>query len=110
MAYNFPGNVRELQSIVLDAVSCTDGDVLNTERLQNNIGKIPKPNNPVSSIGKKLIFGEELPTLKEICEELTLEAMRRNDSNQALAASVLGISRQALNKRLNKIKHNNGNS
>ncbi len=110
MAYNFPGNVRELQSIVLDAVSCTDGDVLNAERLQNHIGKIPKPNNPVSPIGKKLIFGEELPTLKEICEELTLEAMRRNDSNQALAASVLGISRQALNKRLNKIKHNNGNS
>jgi DNA-binding NtrC family response regulator len=51
-------------------------------------------------------FPERLPTLKEAEEELIealiTEALRRADGNQGVAAGLLSISRQALNKRLRR--------
>ncbi|NDV26030.1 sigma-54 dependent transcriptional regulator [Desulfovibrio sp. JC010] len=113
MGYDFPGNVRELQFMVMDAVSCTEGTVLNSERLQNHIGKgapVCLEAGPTVAGSQKVAFGTELPTLKEVSEELTLEAMRRAENNQVEAARSLGISRQALNKRLNNMKRDNSDS
>ena len=45
-------------------------------------------------------FSERLPTLKQTEQLLISEAMKRANGNQAIAASLLGITRQALNKRL----------
>jgi two-component system nitrogen regulation response regulator GlnG len=45
-------------------------------------------------------FSEKLPTLKQAEELLIAEAMKRSAGNQAIAAMHLGISRQALNRRL----------
>jgi DNA-binding protein Fis len=49
-------------------------------------------------------FSETLPTLKELEQMLVDEAMRRAGGNQSIAALSLGITRQALNKRLRKEK------
>ena len=49
-----------------------------------------------------LSFSEQLPTLKQAEQLLIAEAMKRSDGNQAIAAMHLGISRQALNRRLRK--------
>jgi DNA-binding NtrC family response regulator len=46
------------------------------------------------------LFPDPLPTLTETEEALIAEALRRADGNQGVAAGLLGISRQALNKRL----------
>ena len=111
--YHFPGNVRELQFLILDAVSCTKGEDLNIERLQSHIGKVDPQylrSGPSVPQGRKVSFGPELPTLKEVCEELTLEAMHRAGNNQTAAAGSLGISRQALNKRLNNMKRDNSDT
>ena len=43
---------------------------------------------------------EPIPTLKEAEEGLIAEALRRSEGNQSIAARLLGISRQALNRRL----------
>ena len=45
---------------------------------------------------------EQLPTLQQTEERLVAEALRRADGNQGAAAGLLGISRQALNKRLSR--------
>jgi DNA-binding protein Fis len=52
--------------------------------------------------GEKLMvsFSEQLPTLKQTEQMLISEAMKRARHNQAIAAQWLGITRQALNKRL----------
>jgi two-component system nitrogen regulation response regulator GlnG len=47
---------------------------------------------------------DRLPTLKEVEDALIDEALSRADGNQGVAAGLLGISRQALNKRLSR-KH-----
>ena len=50
--------------------------------------------------GALISFSQQLPTLKQAEQLLISEAMKRSDSNQAIAAMHLGISRQALNRRL----------
>ena len=43
-----------------------------------------------------------LPTLKEAETFLVREALKRSEGNQGIAASLLGITRTALNKRLKR--------
>jgi len=43
-----------------------------------------------------------LPTLREAEDHLIAEALLRADGNQGVAAGLLGLSRQALNKRLSR--------
>ena len=45
---------------------------------------------------------EPLPTLQEAEEALIAAALRHADGNQGVAAGLLGVSRQALNKRLRR--------
>jgi DNA-binding NtrC family response regulator len=47
-------------------------------------------------------FPPRLPTLAEMGEILSDEALRRSGGNQSSAGRMLGISQQALNKRLKK--------
>ena len=42
------------------------------------------------------------PTLKDAEEALIAAALRHADGNQGVAAGLLGVSRQALNKRLRR--------
>ena len=41
-----------------------------------------------------------LPTLKHSETDLIEEALKRSGGNQSIAAGILGISRQALNRRI----------
>jgi DNA-binding NtrC family response regulator len=104
-SYEFPGNVRELESMVFDAMSSLKGGVLGLESFRR---KILRGTGSKSAPSKIAIGGdatrfsswERLPSLKQASEELIREAMRRTKGNQGIAADLLGISRTALNKRL----------
>ena len=51
-----------------------------------------------------LSFPDKLPTLDQAAEMLIEEALSRSSGNQSIAAGLLGISHQALNKRLRQRK------
>ncbi|HUV06082.1 MAG TPA: helix-turn-helix domain-containing protein, partial [Spirochaetia bacterium] len=51
---------------------------------------------------ESLKFPEKLPTIREVTAQLIEEALQRAKGNQAIAAGLLGISPQALSKRLNR--------
>jgi DNA-binding NtrC family response regulator len=103
--YGFPGNIRELQSIILDAVSSHKSGKLSMEVFKSYIRQ-KQPTLDIDSKhllqGERLMvsFSEPLPTLKQTEQLLISEAMKRARRNQATAAQLLGITRQALNKRL----------
>jgi DNA-binding NtrC family response regulator len=107
--YSFPGNVRELEALVFDAVARHQGTTLALHSFKEAIaGKpqlapIDRPEEPPTAL--TAWFPERLPTLKEAEAALITEALSRADGNQGVAAGLLGLSRQALNKRLRRHTH-----
>ena len=97
-AYQFPGNVRELESMIFDAASRARGTTLPLEVFRQALGApAVEPETGTPSVTTQ---ATRLPTLKEAAQQLIEEALRRADGNQAAAAAMLGITRQALNQRL----------
>jgi DNA-binding NtrC family response regulator len=105
--YSFPGNIRELQSMIFDAVSNHTSGILSMDTFKPHISQKQPSMETGGEEGQVLSsslvsFHDKLPTLKEIEDLLVTEAMERAGNNQSIAAMSLGITRQALNKRLNK--------
>jgi len=104
--YHFPGNVRQLESMVHDAVSSHGTGVLSMEAFMSHMDK--------DAVGMKTedarddeprmpgiaFSSDRLPEVDEAVDLLIDEAMRRTSGNQTTAARLLGISRQTLNRRL----------
>ncbi|MDZ7621207.1 MAG: sigma 54-interacting transcriptional regulator [Candidatus Competibacteraceae bacterium] len=104
--YSFPGNVRELEAMVFDAVALHQGGVLSLHSFKAAMGAAPllAEESGRSADLAGLLTVERLPTLDEAEEALVQEALRRADGNQGVAAGMLGLSRQALNQRLARRK------
>jgi two-component system, NtrC family, nitrogen regulation response regulator GlnG len=102
--YPFPGNIRELEGMVFDAVARCQGNVLPLQSFKDagalEIQATDSQDNQNLVFPGLSNFPARLPTLKEAEESLISEALLRADNNQGIAAGLLGISRQALNKRL----------
>jgi len=99
--YSFPGNVRELRSMVYDSVSRQSSSTLSLADFKAGIQR-ENPQEPGEPAPAMLAFSERLPTLDEAEEQLIEEALKRTNGNQSIAAGMLGISHQALNKRLHQ--------
>lgn len=96
--YPFPGNIRELRSMIFKALSLHKSNMLSLEFFKEYVaekrgaqGNIPFGAEP-----------EVIPTLKEIQETHIRNVMAKAGNNQTIAARMLGISQQALSKRLKK--------
>ena len=100
--YTFPGNIRELEAIIFDAVTIHEKGMLSTESIREKIGTQMEDDYMQIDTDSEMIFPESLPTLREIENMLIDEALQRAENNQTIAAKLLGISRQALHKRLKR--------
>jgi DNA-binding NtrC family response regulator len=108
-SYPFPGNVRELQTMVNDALFRHSGRILGLESFKKTIAErraeLNVPLLPAARPGDTSSpFGDQLPTMKQAEAYLMQRAMAIAKDNQGIAASLLGITRQALNKRLSRKK------
>jgi len=104
-AYDFPGNVREMRAMVFDAVARHNRGVLSIESFRQAIGREFAVKAPLQKSSKRSIIlcdGEEvrMPTLDEAEAVLIEQALNLAGGNQGVAASYLGISRNALNKKI----------
>lgn len=100
--YSFPGNIRELKSIIFDAVSQHQGHVMSLDVIKKHIMPAHEESPAASSHRdtSDITFGDKLPNLKEIQGILVAEAMKRTNNNKSLAAKLIGATRQAINHHI----------
>jgi arginine utilization regulatory protein len=98
--YDYPGNVRELENILMAAVSLTEGEHVITDRLL----RIPQEAE-LASIGGYSLDKIDCPIdeyLKNIEMSLIREALEKNCGNVSQGAKALGIKRQTLQHKMKK--------
>jgi DNA-binding NtrC family response regulator/signal transduction histidine kinase len=106
--YHFPGNVRELEAMVKNAVSLHRGKVLSLKYFRqyieqqkstekHNIGNSREMYSNVFNI-------KDFPPLKNIEELHIKKALELAEGNMTIAARLLGLSLSALSRRLKKLK------
>ncbi len=100
-AYHFPGNFAELKDIVLEALDVHPGGmVMSLNTFKAKVGPVAEHLEQQDLVS---FNGTRLPTMEEMERLLLAEAERRASGNQGVMASLLGLSRTAVNKRLKKI-------
>ena len=100
MAHDYPGNVRELENIIMAAVSLSGKDHVITEK------SINVQNNLQSEKAEKSTFDPKECSLDEYFERTEIailkDTMARHSGNISRAAAELGIKRQTLQHKLKK--------
>ena len=93
MAYDFPGNVRELKSIVRSAVNLAQGKPININCLPGHIRQRAKKYDQQPQ-------AQPVPTLAELEKTHIIKVYRMQDNNKAESARVLGIGINTLRRKL----------
>lgn len=93
-AYDFYGNVRELENVLERAVIFSSGDEITVDDLDLRSGAFTKEQ-------KTATVDKEAKSLKDIEQDAIIQSLRRWEGNRTKAAKELGISRRTL---INKIQ------
>ncbi len=97
MTYHWPGNVRQLESVIERASVLTEGNRIQIEDLPIEV------RNPLISPGKfEFVIPDEGISLEELEKRLILKAMEKSGGVITKAAKLLGMSFRTLQYRLEK--------
>ena len=105
--YSFPGNVRELESMLYDAATKQKDGYLKLKDFKTIQLKHKKDGILLENDVELFASLPTLPTLAQSNNQLINEAFKRSDGNQSIAAQFLGITQSALSRRLKRMKLKN---
>lgn len=102
-AYSFPGNIRELQAMLYDAVSRCDSGSLGMGFFKDYLDRQTETlKKTEKNHFAEVLSIDSFPTLRAIEDHYIREALRLAGGNQSLAARLLGISQSTLSRRQRK--------
>jgi len=94
-AYHWPGNIRELESVIGNACMMTDGNVIDIDDLPENLRH---PNQQDTSKDEAFL------SLEEVQKRHILRVLEAVGGHKARAAEILGIGRATIYQMLSKMK------
>jgi DNA-binding NtrC family response regulator len=105
MAYDYPGNVRELRNVLERATLLCDGDTIQPEHLpvevQEAVSRVAgKVGGGGTAMSSQLEASATAPTLAALADEALRERLARHSGNRKALATELGISERTLYRKL----------
>jgi PAS domain S-box-containing protein len=91
LAYDYPGNIRELENIIEHAFVLCDGEVIEVKHLPSSVR--PKLNSNTA-------LDSEFVTIKQMEIALIRQALIRNKGNKTATAKQLGIDKSTLFRKI----------
>jgi len=91
LAYDYPGNVRELENIIEHCFVLCEGEIIEAKHLPASIC-------PSSELDKTKV--SEPATIKQMEVILLTQALRQNKGNKTAAAKQLGIDKSTLFRKM----------
>jgi DNA-binding NtrC family response regulator len=101
VGYAWPGNVRELKNLVERILILEKGDVILAEHLPPEITTAAPA--AVTAAGAQFVLPAGGVKLEDVENDLVRQALAQSDGNQTRAAQLLGISRDSLRYRMQKL-------
>jgi len=95
MAYDYPGNIRELKSIVHSTLNLSQGHHISKAFLPKNVIRAKKV-----SITKQYSATQPLLPLELIEKNHILNVYHQTDQNKSKTARILGIALNTLRKKI----------
>ena len=96
-SYHFPGNIRELENIIINAVATTSNN--------RYIDSIDLP-QALQEANEQNVETGKLATMDDVIEEHILFVMKKMGNNVQKAAPILGVSERNLQRKLKSIREN----
>jgi len=91
LAYDYPGNVRELENIIEHCFVLCEGEIIEAKHLPLSVRPALKKENAKNS---------EPATIKQMEIILITQALRRNKGNKTATAKELGINKSTLFRKM----------
>lgn len=99
-AYRWPGNIRELENAIEQAVALSYQSILTPEDLPETVRDL----TVAESFQNGQFFFTDTPTLEEVKKRYVLHVLKHNQGNVSRSARVLNIDRRSLYRMLARFK------
>jgi len=102
LQYNWPGNVRQLENVMIYSVNLAENAVIELQHLPKDIFRnkqIPNTKYRTSVYSLENLFDKDI-SMKEYEKLIILHSLKRTNNNVAKAAGLLGISQSSIYRKI----------